>query len=353
MPFRPKNSKYYHYDFQIRGRRFYGSCGTEDFEEAKAVESQARVEAKSAPQTVGKFTLSEALGTYWTDICEKQSSARTAESQAKKILEIIPGSTRIDRLTNQDIMRFVRTRRAEVSNATVNRHLQFLARALRHMENFYGANPADLQFKAATTKEPKERIRELTYGEQDRLFKYLRSDLQPLVKFALMTGARQATMLGLCWSDIKHEKSRIDFRLKGGGELKFPMNGEIRALLSVLPKSMQVEHRRFVFTYLTDDERNPERRRIRQNSHLFDDFRAALEKAEIEDFRFHDLRHTFATRMLRATGNLKLVSRLLGHTSIETTMRYAHVLDTDLADAMNDFSMFQIAESRSFSRSSQ
>ncbi|TNJ41558.1 tyrosine-type recombinase/integrase, partial [Phaeobacter sp. B1627] len=103
----------------------------------------------------------------------------------------------------------------------------------------------------------------------------------------------------------------------------------------------------------TDDEKNPERRRIRQNSHLFGDFRAALGKAEIEDFRFHDLRHTFATRMLRATGNLKLVSRLLGHTSIETTMRYAHVLDTDLADAMNDFSMFQVAESRNFSRSNQ
>ncbi|WP_370645704.1 tyrosine-type recombinase/integrase [Epibacterium sp. Ofav1-8] len=335
----------------MRGRRFYGSCGTKDFEEAKAVESQARVEAKSAPQAHGKFTLSEALGTYWTDICEQQSSARTAESQAKKILEVIPGSTRIDRLSNQDVMRFVRTRRAEVSNATVNRHLQFLARALRHMENFYGATISELNFKAAASKEPKERIRELTYDEQNRLFSYLREDLHPLVKFALMTGARQATILGLCWNDIKHEKNRIDFRLKGGGELKFPMNGEIRALISALPKSSQIEHRKYVFTYLTDDKENPERRRIRQNSHLFVDFRDALRKAEIEDFRFHDLRHTFATRMLRSTGNLKLVSRLLGHTSIETTMRYAHVLDADLADAMDDFSMFQNAESRNFSRS--
>lgn len=353
MPFKPKNSKYYHYDFQIRGRRFHGSCGTEDFEEAKAVEAEERVKAKTSPQTQGKFTLSEALGTYWTDVCSDQPSSKTAASQAKKILEVIPPKTRIETLKNKDIMRFVRVRRAKVSNSTVNRHLQFLARALRHMEKFYDANVPRLEFKAAETKEPKERIRELSYEEQARLFKHLRVDLHPLVKFALMTGARQGTILGLRWSDLKFEKNRIDFSLKGGGELKFPMNAEIRALLSALPKSHILEHRKFVFTYLTeeDDEEKRERRRIPQNSHLFDDFREALRLAEIEDFRFHDLRHTFATRMLRATGNLKLVSRLLGHTSIETTMRYAHVLDDDLAQAMDVFSMFPEGESRTFSRS--
>jgi len=60
-------------------------------------------------------------------------------------------------------------------------------------------------------------------------------------------------------------------------------------------------------------------------------------EAEIEDFRFHDLRHTFATRMLRQTKNLKLVSKLLGHTSVETTTRYAHVMDGDLAEAMDSY----------------
>ena len=47
MPFKPKNSRFYHYDFQIRGRRFHGSCGTEDHEEAKSVEANARVAAKA------------------------------------------------------------------------------------------------------------------------------------------------------------------------------------------------------------------------------------------------------------------------------------------------------------------
>jgi len=68
------------------------------------------------------------------------------------------------------------------------------------------------------------------------------------------------------------------------------------------------------------------------------EFRDALTAAGIVDFRFHDLRHTFATRMLRQTGNIKLVSRLLGHSSIETTARYAHVLVDDMRAALEDFS---------------
>lgn len=351
MPFKPKNSKFYHYDFQIRGRRFHGSCGTESFEEAKAIEAEQRVIARNAPQTQGKYTLSEAFGTYWSDVCQHQSSAGTAKSQARRILDTIPGKTRIESLRNSDVMKFVRVSRAEVSNATVNRCLQFLGRALRHMARHYDAKIPELDLKSAQTREPKERIRELSFGEQTRLFNCLRTDLHALVKFALMTGARQAAIINLRWRDVDLDASSIRFELKGGGQMRFPMNHEMRALLTALPKSNILEHRQFVFTYPTEE--TGELRRIPRNSHLFDDFREALTKAEIEDFRFHDLRHTFATRMLRQTGNLKLVSRLLGHTSIETTMRYAHVLDDDLHAAMADFSPLGSSESRRNSRSNQ
>ncbi len=52
------------------------------------------------------------------------------------------------------------------------------------------------------------------------------------------------------------------------------------------------------------------------------------------DFRFHDFRHNLATKVLRETGNLKLVQRLLNHSDIATTTRYAHVLDGEVADAL-------------------
>ena len=62
--------------------------------------------------------------------------------------------------------------------------------------------------------------------------------------------------------------------------------------------------------------------------------------------RFHDLRHDFATKLLRHSGNLRLVQKALGHASIKTTERYAHVLDSEVAEAME-----AVAKSRSKPRS--
>jgi len=350
MPFRPKGSRYWHYDFQIRGRRFHGSCATEDYEEAKAIEAAERVRAKSAPEVTKRFTLSEAFGTYYTDISQGQSSARTTLSQFTALLGVLDGVQPMESLTNADLMRFVATRRAEVSNATVNRQLQALGRALRHMVKVHGATMPDIDLKALETAESEERVRELTWAEQDRLFAALRADLHPFILFALMTGARQSTITELRWSDIDHDTSRMTFRLKGGRSMRFPMNREIKALLSSLPRADLAAHRAYVFTFQDQIRKDRQRRKIVQNSSVFQDIRQALTMAEIHDFRFHDLRHTFATRLLRQTGNLKLVSRLLGHSTVETTTRYAHVLDTDLADALDKFSVAMKPESRRNSR---
>lgn len=346
MPFRPKGSRFWHYDFQIGGHRFHGSCGTEDFEEAKAIEAAARVRAKNAPAARGIFTISEALGTYIQDVASHQPSYRTALSQGKGILSVLSPSLRLDHLTNADLMRLITRRRATVSNATVNREIELLGRACRHMAKIHGANLAlGLDFTGIRLKEPKEIPRELSWDEQNRLFKHLRADLHPMVKFALMTGARLDTICGLQWPAVDFHNLRIRFDMKGGEVMFFPMNNELRALLSALPRASGPDAA-FVFTYLNRRTKEPQRKRIiGEGGGLFEDFRAALAKAEIPAFRFHDLRHTFGTRMLRQSRNLKLVSKLMGHASIETTLRYAHVLDDDLRDAVADFSALSAPES--------
>jgi len=70
------------------------------------------------------------------------------------------------------------------------------------------------------------------------------------------------------------------------------------------------------------------------------------DRAGIADFRFHDFRHDFATKLLRETGNLKLVQRALNHADIATTTRYAHFLDDEIAEAVE-----RVAKSRNKSRS--
>ena len=63
-------------------------------------------------------------------------------------------------------------------------------------------------------------------------------------------------------------------------------------------------------------------------------FARTRKKAGVVDFRIHDLRHTGATRTLRASKNLRAVQEMLGHSDIKTTMRYAHALVDDVAEAM-------------------
>ena len=67
----------------------------------------------------------------------------------------------------------------------------------------------------------------------------------------------------------------------------------------------------------------------------------------VEGFRFHDFRHDLGSKLLRATGNLKLVQRALNHADISTTTRYAHVLDEDVAAALGS-----LEESRNKSQNS-
>jgi integrase len=130
----------------------------------------------------------------------------------------------------------------------------------------------------------------------------------------------------------------ISFWVKGDERLTFPINREVAALLSALPRSNILAHRKFVFTRL--NKQTMERQPIDPHGGILPAaFRKALKDAEIEAFRFHDLRHTFATRLLRKTQNIKLVSKLLGHSNIETTTKYAHVLMDDMRDALDDFSV--------------
>jgi integrase len=328
MPFRKKGRKNWQYDFRLRGRRFFGSCGTADFEEAKAVEAEARFKARDDSPRKGIFTMSQALGTYWQDVCAGQPSAAVSASQARMILTHFAASQPISTLTNGDLMQFVRKGRATLANATVNRRLELLARALNHMVKFYDAKVPALDFKAAKTREPKERIRFLSDEEESRLFSALRPDLHTMVRFALMTGARQHAIYGLRWRNVSAES--ITFRNKGGGTYQLPVSQAMKALLSALPRSLDIEH---VHTW---QDRNGNRRGFNSNNHWM--FERAVMAAEIEDFRFHDLRHTFATRLLRQTQNLKLVSELLGHSDVATTARYAHVLGDDKRAALEAFS---------------
>jgi integrase len=77
-------------------------------------------------------------------------------------------------------------------------------------------------------------------------------------------------------------------------------------------------------------------------------WRRLRKRAGVVGLRFHDLRHDLATKLLRETGNLKLVQRALNHADLRTTLRYAHVLDAEVAAALE-----QVTQSQKKSRTAR
>ena len=178
---------------------------------------------------------------------------------------------------------------------------------------------------------------ELRSGEEARLFQHLRQDMHPLVRFGLLSGVRWMNAARLTWAQVDFENREIVFRTKSkrpGGEVHtLPITQAILVLLA----EQRGNHPIYVFTYVCKRSRGQRRKGERypfSKNGWRKDWWRALEAAGIEDFRFHDLRHTAATRVLRASNNLKVVQEMLGHSDIGTTARYAHAMKEDVRAAM-------------------
>jgi integrase len=169
--------------------------------------------------------------------------------------------------------------------------------------------------------------------EEAAIFAKLRSDYHPVMRFALMTGLRLGEIPRLTWNDIDWGGRQITVHGKGGKIATIPMPPEARELLWAL----RGDHPEAVFTYEAARSRSGRESGQRYpitRSGLQIAFRRTVKSAGVANYRFHDNRHTAATRVLRATGNLKIVQRLLRHDQITTTTKYAHAQDDDVMAAM-------------------
>jgi len=130
----------------------------------------------------------------------------------------------------------------------------------------------------------------------------------------------------------------------GGKLITVPITSTIRAILWPL----RGHHPEHVFTFVADHTVHG-RVKGRRYPMTYHGVRAAWwgiqRRSGISGFRFHDFRHNLATKLLRETGNLKLVQRALNHSDIKTTAKYAHVLDAEVAEALE-----RVTESRKGSR---
>lgn len=340
-------SPYWQYDFQRNKQRFHGSTGCTKKRDAETFESNLKRQVALGDESRQPITLDAACLSYWTDKGQHENNAGTTEYQLENLCEILGRMKYVGDIKQADLRAFVAKRRATVSPASVNRELSLLQRVMKHsrLAGFDIPPPETeyaIKWKDVKLAEPRERVRELSADEQRRLFEHLDDDLSPIVEFAILSGQRRGAIVGLLWDEVDLGAGRARVHTKGDVWHTFPLTARMVEIIMSRPK---LDDCPFVFTYKCErpSPKRPDRpARHKGKRYPFSaegwkrKWSAALVAAGIANFRFHDLRHTSATRVIRSSGNLKAAQKLLGHTDISTTARYAHVIEDDLRQIMAD-----------------
>jgi site-specific recombinase XerD len=236
------------------------------------------------------------------------------ETDQMRLTKLIPliGNVPADRLTPDRIDETLAALRASVSGSTANRYRSLIssifAFALR--SGRLATNPVA---RVKRYKENDSRIRWLKPWEEKAIRKEFVADAHEAeFDLALYTGMRRGEQFTLQWKDCDVERGILTVKGKTGRR-HVVANSSAIAALKILKKL--TEGKKFV----CPDARDGVKRDWRT---WLDD---AAEKAGVEDFHWHDLRHTFASRLVMAGVDMRTVQSLLGHKSIVMTMKYAHL----------------------------
>ena len=244
------------------------------------------------------------------------------------------GGRRADGITPGEIERFRDALAQTASAATVNRHLTLL-RAIFRRAVRDGKLEAPPMQAVQFLKENNARVRYLTPDEEERLLGSLPERLRPLIIVAIHTGMRRGELLRLRWEDVDFFSGTITVRQAKSGEgRRLPMNRAVREILWNLRQQRiregkaKGDGRELLSPYVFCTP---------GGGYLFNldrDWYRAIRQAGIQDFRFHDFRHTFASRMVMAGVDLYSVQTLLGHKTPAMTLRYAHLSPGHLRQAV-------------------
>lgn len=315
-----KRGKVWWMTFTYQGKQVRKSSGTADRRLADAILSKIKVQIVEGQYfertTAESHTFIELMDRY-----EKEHVARKLRHRGLKgymaNLRGFFGTYNLDEITPKVIVAYKNKRYEDgMAPATINRELSNLKKAfnlaMREWE-WCEQNPVA---RVSMEKENNKRDRWLNEEEVMQLLEACAPWLHDLVLFALNTGMRMGEILELTWRGVDLTRRTVTvFRSKNGERRTIPVNQTVLTMLTAKAK---------VRSLVTDRVFCSKAYTPMESGHLRRAFRLALSKAKIEDFRFHDLRHTFATTLVQSGIDLYKVQRLLGHKSPIMTQRYAH-----------------------------
>jgi len=207
------------------------------------------------------------------------------------------------------------------ANSTVRRYLAALSHTLTIAVNEWQWLDDSPMRKVNKLKEPRGRIRFLSDEERQRLLTACQASRNPhlhlVVVLALSCGARKGELVSLRWPDVDLKRGTLTFHETKNGERRaVPLTGQALALMR-----QHAKVRRLDTALVFPDASGKRALGIREA------FEGAVERAGIVDFRFHDLRHTFASYLAMNGASLLEIAEVLGHKTLTMVKRYAHLCE--------------------------
>lgn len=315
-----KRGDNWYLDYYVGSRRVREKAGP-----AKGAATRA-LSVREAEVALGKFNLQprakiptfEAFADRYEKLVTVHKRGRAVERYYILMFVAVFGKKKISEITPQEAEGFKSYRSRQVKPATVNRELTLLKHMFAKAVEWklLLANPLR-GVRSLNVPIRMERILQL--DEEIRLLaacECVRSQfLRPVVILALNTGMRRGELLSLNWDQIDfiQRSIRILNAKTNSSERTIPMNSAVSVLLSDLARNKKSN---LVFPS------------NRKGGEAFLDlkkgFKRAVQLAGLSKIRFHDLRHTFATRLVQSGADIITVQHLLGHAKISMTARYAH-----------------------------
>lgn len=306
--------------FTHNGRRIQKSTGTKD--RLKAQEYHDRLKSSLwALERLGEkpsYTWNEAVVKYLKETTHKAS--HDTDIGRLRWLDQYLGGLPLASITRDKLSAIAEAKAKEFSPATANR-LSALIRAILRKAAFEW-EWLDKVPKIRMLHEPRRRIRWITREEAESLLSFLPKHQAELARFALATGLRQANVTGLQWSQIdmqRHVAWVHPDQAKARKAIAVPLNEDA---VAVVVRQIG-KHDTHVFTF-----RSKPVRQVNTKA-----WHKALRNAGIEDFRWHDLRHTWASWHVQAGTPIYELQELGGWESADMVRRYAHLAPEHLAKA--------------------
>jgi integrase len=318
-----KRNKIYWIDINHNGSRIQKSTGTSDKLAAQELHDKLKADLwqQSKLNKKPQKTWMEAAVRWINESSHKRSLID--DKRHLRWLHPYFNNLLLDDINHNVIEQVTQAKRATgVSIATVNRMLAVIRSILRkatHEWEWLDKTP-----KIKLHKEDNHRVRWLSHEEAKKLIAELPEHLANMAIFTLATGLRQSNVKQLRWEDINLEKRHAWVhadQAKGNKAIAVPLN---ETAMKILQKQLG-KHKVFVFIY-----------RGHPINHVNGKaWRNALQRAGIENFRWHDLRHTWASWHVQGGTSLQELQLLGGWNCFDMVLRYAHLTSDHLRDAAN------------------